>query len=137
MKFKKKFSLTLNAGRLTLLILAFCVLRSALGVSGEPIYTLSAKVSEAQPKESTFSAHFTHPVSGENIEYLFQVTQNTGMNGLKNVKELKRNDLIQIDYFKSPEGKLIVEYMARMKMEGAPEGLDQFNPADLLRSSKQ
>lgn len=59
------------------------------------------------------------------------------MNGLKNVKELKRNDLIQIDYFKSPEGKLIVEYMARMKMEGAPEGLDQFNPADLLRSSKQ
>ncbi len=105
--------------------------------AGEPLYTLSAKVSEAQPKDSTFSAHFKHPATGENLEYLFNVNEHTGMNGLKNVKELKRNDLLQIDYFKKADGSLIVEYMARMKMEGAPDGLDQFNPADLLRSAKQ
>ena len=103
--------------------------------AGEPLYTLSAAVSEPQPQDSTFSAHFKHPATGESLEYLFQVTENTGMNGLKNVKELKRNDLLQIDYFKSPDGKLIVEYMARVKMNGAPEGLDQFNPAELLRSA--
>ena len=103
----------------------------------EPLYTLSAKVSEAQPKDSTFSAHFKHPATGESLEYLFNVTEHTGMNGLRHVKELKRDDLLQIDYFKKADGSLIVEYMARMKMDGAPDGLDQFNPADLLRSAKQ
>ena len=111
------------------------VLGSAL--AGEPLYTLSAAVSEPQPQNSTFSAQFKHPATGESLEYLFQVTENTGMNGLKSVKELKRNDLLQIDYFKSADGKLIVEYMARVRMNGAPEGLDQFNPADLLRSANQ
>ena len=100
----------------------------------EPLYTLSAKVSESKPQDSAFSAHFKHPATGEHLEYLFNVTEHTGMNGLKHVKELRRDDLLQIDYFKTADGSLIVEYMARMKMKGAPDGLEQFNPADLLRS---
>lgn len=115
----------------------FVVRGSWFAFAGEPLYTLSAKVSEAQPNDSTFLAHFKHPATGENLEYLFQVTEHTGMNGLKHVKELKRDDLLQIDYFKKADGSLIVEYMARVKMEGAPDGLDQFNPADLLRSAQQ
>ncbi len=105
--------------------------------AAEPMYTLSAAVSESHPDESAFSAHFKHPSTGEHIQYLFKVNERTGMNGLKNVRELKKNDLLQIDYFKTADGSLWVEYMARMKMEGAPEGLDQFNPADLLRSAQQ
>ena len=117
-------------------VLLLCPLFFAPCSANEPIYTLSAKVSETQPKDATFSAHFKHPATGENLEYLFNVTEHTGMNGLKHVKELRRDDLLQIDYFKKADGSLIVEYMARMKMEGAPDGLDQFNPADLLRSEK-
>ncbi len=103
------------------------------GFAGEPMYTLSAKVSEAHPDQSTFSAKFDHPATGEKLEYLFQVTERTGMNGLKHVRELKPNDLLQIDYFKTADGSLIVEYMARVKMSGAPEGLEKFNPGDLLK----
>ncbi len=107
-------------------------------LAAEPtMYTLSAAVSEAHPKESAFSAHFKHPATGENLEYFFKVTEHTGMNGLRNVRELKKNDLLQIDYFKTADGSLWVEYMARVKMDGAPAGLDQFNPADLLRSAQQ
>jgi len=101
--------------------------------AGEPLYTLSAKVSEAHPEQATFSAYFDHPATGENLEYLFQVTERTGMNGLKNVRELKPNDILQIDYFKTANGSLVVEYMARVKMSGAPEGLEKFNPADLFK----
>jgi len=97
------------------------------------MYTLSAAVSEAHPEQSSFSARFDHPATGEKLEYLFQVTERTGMNGLKNVRELKPNDILQIDYFKTANGSLIVEYMARVKMSGAPEGLDSFNPADLFK----
>ncbi len=104
--------------------------------AAEPLYTLSAIVTEAHPKDATFSAHFKHPATGENLEYLFQVTDHTGMNGLKKVSELKKNDLLQIDYYKNPAGGLNVEYMARVKLEGAPEGLDTFNPAELLRKQK-
>ena len=101
--------------------------------AGESLYTLSAKVTESQPDQATFKAHFDHPATGEKLEYLFQVTERTGMNGLKNVRELKPNDILQIDYFKTANGSLIVEYMARVKMSGAPEGLDSFNPADLFK----
>lgn len=101
--------------------------------ASEPLYTLSATVSEAHPEKATFSAKFDHPATGENIEYLFQVTERTGMNGLKDVRELKPNDILQIDYFKTANGSLVVEYMARVKMSGAPEGLEKFNPADLFK----
>ena len=104
--------------------------------AGEPLYTLSAAVTEAHPQDATFSAHFKHPATGEPLEYLFHVTEHTGMNGLKQVKELKRNDLLQIDYFKS-DGKLIVEYMARMRMKGVPEGLEKFNPVEFLKNKPQ
>lgn len=97
------------------------------------MYTLSAKVSQTEPEKSIFFAQFEHPATGENLEYRFQVTERTGMNGLKHVRELKVDDLLQIDYFKTADGSLIVEYIARVKMRGAPEGLDQFNPADLLK----
>ncbi len=117
-------------------LLAWPVARGPV-FAGEPMYTLSATVSESHPDESAFSAYFKHPATGESLEYLFKVTEHTGMNGLKNVRELKKNDLLQIDYFKTADGSLRVEYMARMKIEGAPEGLDQFNPADLLRSAQQ
>ncbi len=121
-------------------LLAFCLWSLVFGLSSawaanEPLYTLSAKVSEAQPNNATFSAHFKHPATGENIEYLFKVTEHTGMNGLKNVRELKKDDLLQIDYFKTANGSFVVEYMARVKLDAAPEGLDQFNPTDLLRKS--
>lgn len=98
-----------------------------------PMYTLSASVSEAYPDTSTFTAHFMHPATGEDLEYLFQVTERTGMNGLQNIQELRENDLLQIDYFKTEDGSLVVEYMARVKLRGAPEGLDKFNPADLFK----
>lgn len=101
--------------------------------ANEPLYTLSAKVTESQPGQSSFLAHFDHPATGETLEYLFQVTERTGMNGLKDVRELKPNDILQIDYFKTANGSLVVEYMARVKMSGAPEGLDKFNPADLFK----
>lgn len=126
-RIKKMRSLYLFLGSL------FLVLASSF--AAEPMHTLSVAVSEAHPKDAAFSAHFKHPATGEDLEYIFQVTANTGMNGLKNVKELKRNDLLQVDYFKLPDGTLKVEYMARIKMEGAPEGLERFNPADLLRNA--
>ncbi len=108
----------------------FCLLAQA---SAEPLYTLSVTVSETHPEQSIFSGKFVHPATGENLEYQFQVTDRTGMNGLKHVRELKLNDILQIDYFKTADGSLFVEYMARVQMSGAPEGLDQFNPADLLK----
>lgn len=116
-----------------LLIAWFVVRGSWCALANEPLYTLSAKVTESQPDQATFKAHFDHPATGENIEYLFQVTERTGMNGLKGVRELKPNDVLQIDYFKTANGSLIVEYMARVKMSGAPEGLEKFNPADLFK----
>ncbi len=127
----------LYAQRLTFFVLALSVLHLTLGIAGEPLYTLSAIVSESYPKDATFSAHFKHPATGENLEYLFQVTEHTGMNGLKNVRELKKNDLLQIDYYKTSSGSLNVEYMARVRLDGAPQGLDEFSPIDLLRKSKQ
>lgn len=105
------------------------------GYAGEPLYTLSAKVGEAHSESSTFTARFQHPATGENLEYLFKVTERTGMNGMKSVRELKPNDILQIDYFKTEDGSLVVEYMARVKMKGAPDGLEKFNPADLLKNS--
>jgi len=117
---------------LKMVLLTWLVARGA-AFAGEPMYTLSATVSEAYPENATFSAQFDHPATGENIEYLFQVTERTGMNGLKNVRELKPNDILQIDYFKTANGSLVVEYMARVKMSGAPEGLEKFNPADLFK----
>jgi hypothetical protein len=98
-----------------------------------PMYTLSAKVSQIEPENSVFFARFEHPATGENLEYRFQVTERTGMNGLKHVRELKSDDLLQIDYFKTADGSLIVEYMARVKLKGAPEGLEEFNPAELFK----
>ncbi len=122
---------------IVLVVSLWSIVDGRLVFAGEPLYTLSVAVTESHSDSSTFLAHFKHPATGEFLEYLFQVTKNTGMNGLKHVKELKRNDLLQIDYFKSADGALIVEYMARMKIEGPPEGLDQFNPADLFRSANQ
>lgn len=103
--------------------------------AGEPLYTLSAKVSESRSEDSSFKARFQHPATGENLEYLFKVTEHTGMNGMKKVSELKPNDILQIDYFKTEDGSLVVEYMARVKMKGAPDGLESFNPADLLKKN--
>lgn len=101
--------------------------------ANEPLYTLSARVSDTDPEHSSFSAYFRHPATGENLEYLFKVTDRTGMNGLKEVGDLKLNDILQIDYFKTADGSLIVEYMAIVKMRGAPDGLEKFNPADLFK----
>ena len=132
----KRNSLTSNAFRLTLFILALSVWRSAFGFCAEPLYTLSATVTKTEPENKSFSAHFKHPATGEDLEYLFKVTENTGMNGLKNVRELQPHDLLQIDYFKTADGSLRVEYMARVKLDAAPSGLDQFHPTDLLKKSQ-
>jgi len=112
----------------------FLVLGSVF--AGEPLYTLSATVTKTEPENKSFSAHFKHPATGEDLEYLFKVTENTGMNGLKNVRELQPHDLLQIDYFKTADGSLRVEYMARVKLDAAPSGLDQFHPTDLLKKSQ-
>ncbi len=121
------------ARRICFLLGAWSLVLGSVWATESPMYTLSATVSEAHPEKATFSAKFDHPATGENIEYLFQVTERTGMNGLKDVRELKPNDILQIDYFKTANGSLVVEYMARVKMSGAPEGLEKFNPADLFK----
>jgi len=89
--------------------------------------TLSAHVLEVAEDGSSLTVDFHHPATGKIHRLIFYKDSESGLSGMKSLKNLRTGQVVSIDYIDSPTGKKIIRRIAKVKLSGPPPGLEKFN----------
>ena len=89
--------------RLILILLAFIFTFAfpRTSFSEDMIQRLDGKIVRTDEKKRTLVADFTHPATGEQYQKEFLVREGAGFKDCKKLSQLKKGDLISLDYVES------------------------------------
>lgn len=89
--------------------------------------TLSAHVLQVAEDGSSLTADFRHPATGKVYRLIFYMDSESGLSGIKSLRNLRTGQVVSIDYVDGPAGKKIIRRIAKVKLSGPPPGLEKFN----------
>ncbi len=88
--------------------------------------TLSAHVVKVAEDGRSLDVDFRHPATKE-IEHLtFFMDGQSGLSGIDQLGELRAGQVVTIDYVEGEKSSLLIRRIARVKLSGPPEGLENF-----------
>jgi hypothetical protein len=89
------------------------------------IQRLDGRVVRADLQTHILLVQFEHPVSGENIQKEFEVTESTGFKRVKGLGKIRSGDLVTVDY--REEGtKIIAIYIDVVPIDRQPVSPAEF-----------
>jgi|GEM_PF-951382 len=95
--------------------------------AAEPVMkTLSAHVVKVAEDGSSIEVDFRHPATEEVQHLTFYVDGQTGLSGIEKLQELRSGQVVNIDYVEGEKRRLLIRYIARVKLSGPPSGLEKF-----------
>ena len=112
--------------RSLLFLLAFLALPLYLHAAEPVMKTLSAHVTKVAQDGSSLDVDFHHPATEEIQRLTFHVDDQTGLSGFDKLQELRAGQVVNIDYVEGKKHRLLIRYIARVKLSGPPAGLEKF-----------
>ncbi len=103
------------------------VFSSNVGANPPVMKTLSAHVLQVAEDGLSLTVDFHHPATGKIHRLIFYTDSESGLSGMKSLKNLRTGQVVSIDYVDSPTGKKIIRRIAKVKLSGPPPGLEKFN----------
>jgi len=132
-KTKNKFiaHYALRIARIKVLILAVLILPVHFGgqcLADQPVMkTLSAHVLYVAEDGISIAVDFRHPATDKVHRLIFYTDGESGLSGMKSLRDLRAGQVVSIDYVENPSGKKMIRRIAKVKLSGPPPGLENFN----------
>ena len=112
--------------RAVFFFLVFLMLFPRLYAAEPVMKTLSAHVTKVAEDGSSLDVDFRHPATEEINRLTFHVDNQTGLSGFDKLQELRAGQVVNIDYVEGEKHRLLIRYIARVKLSGPPAGLEKF-----------
>ena len=112
--------------RAFLFFLAFLMFSLCLYAAEPVMKTLSAHVTKVAEDGSSLEVDFRNPATEEVQPLIFYVDNQTGLSGFDKLRELRAGQVVNIDYVEGEKHRLLIRYIARVKLSGPPAGLEKF-----------
>jgi hypothetical protein len=104
---------------------------SGVSFSEEIIQRLDGKIARTDEIERTLVVDFEHPATGEQFQKKFVVRDGAGFKDFKKLSQLKKGDLISLDYVESSPVDTAV-YVMHIPLEKT-----YFNPGEIVQALVQ
>lgn len=88
--------------------------------------TLSAHVVKVAEDGKSLEVDFRHPATKEIERLTFSMDGQSGLSGIDHLAELRAGQVVNIDYVEGEKKSLLIRRIARVKLSGPPEGLENF-----------
>ncbi|OQA52226.1 MAG: hypothetical protein BWY44_00712 [Candidatus Omnitrophica bacterium ADurb.Bin292] len=89
--------------------------------------TLSAHVIHAAEDSLSIAVDFRHPATDKVHRLIFHKDNESGLSGMKSLRDLRPGQVVSIDYVEDSSGKKMIRRIAKVKLSGPPPGLEKFN----------
>jgi uncharacterized protein YaiI (UPF0178 family) len=87
--------------KLAVFLAALMLLNPRVSFSEEMVQRLDGKIAETNESERTLVVDFEHPATGEQYQKEFVVREGAGFKDFKKLSQLKKGDLVSLDYVES------------------------------------
>ncbi|OGX06343.1 MAG: hypothetical protein A3G87_01705 [Omnitrophica bacterium RIFCSPLOWO2_12_FULL_50_11] len=84
--------------------------------AAEMIYKLDGRVTKVEEAERILYVEFKHPATEEVTEKKFKVSETAGFKHIKKLSDLKKGDLVSVDYLDHGE-ELVAIYIAHIPLK--------------------
>ncbi len=99
---------------------------SAVWAAEPTLKTLSARVVSIEENGAGLYVDFRHPATGKIHRLLFFMDNQSGLNGIDHLQELRSGQVVNIDYVEGKKGRLLIRHLTRVRLSGPPPGLENF-----------
>ncbi len=89
--------------------------------------TMAVHVVKVAPGKDSIDVDFKHPATNKFQRLTFYVDGQTGLSKIKSLDELRSGQVVSIDYVEGPQNRLLIRRIARIKLSGPPQGLENFH----------
>ncbi len=105
-----------TAGKFSLCFLAFLLVCGKVSFAEEMVHRMDGYVEHVDPQKRKLTVLFEHPVTEETMKKEFFVSEDAGFKDFKKLSDLKKNDLLTVDY-REDGSKANAIYVIRVPIE--------------------
>ena len=98
---------------------------TTLAYASSPVKVIDGRVDKVNLKENKLTLAYRHPVSREEEKLVLELNKETGFSEGARLENLKKGDLLTVDYKKGSETKAQAILIKRVPIRGIPKDLSR------------